>query len=142
MNRADRIAFKHLSDVPAPVLVTHLNDPVVLEHMPLSTKPWNEESILRWVAAKERQWADNGLGPWAFFIDGGYAGWGGFQLEGDEWDIGVVLTRDRFGWGPAIVGKLLEFAKADPRIEFVTFLLPPSRTNLSGLKRLGAAARR
>ena len=45
---------------------------------------------------------------------------------------------DAFGLGRRITMKALEFAKADERIPFVTFLLPPSRKNLSALRRLGA----
>jgi hypothetical protein len=66
-------------------------------------------------------------------------GWGGFQKEGDEWDYGLVLRSGSFGLGTRISKKAIEFAFADDRIPFVTFLLPPSRKNLSALKRLGAA---
>ena len=40
--------------------------------------------------------------------------------------------------GTRISRKAIEFAFADERIPFVTFLLPPSRNNLGALKRLGA----
>jgi hypothetical protein len=36
------------------------------------------------------------------------------------------------------VKQAIEFAVADRRIPFVTFLLPPSRRNLGALARLGA----
>ncbi|GFE49021.1 hypothetical protein So717_07740 [Roseobacter cerasinus] len=70
--------------------------------------------------------------------DGKYIGWGGFQKEGDEWDFGLVLRPDAFGLGRRISKKAIDFAIADDRIPFVTFLLPPSRKNLGALGRLGA----
>ena len=49
-----------------------------------------------------------------------------------------MLRPDRFGLGPRIARKALAFAAADPRIPYVTFLLPPSRRHLGALARLGA----
>ncbi len=64
---------------------------------------------------------------------------GGFQKEGEEWDFGLVLKPEYFGLGIRITRKAIEFAVADKRITYVTFLLPPSRTKLGGLGRLGAS---
>lgn len=49
-----------------------------------------------------------------------------------------MLKPECFGLGPRIVNTALEFARGDERIPFVTFLLPPSRTRLRALARLGA----
>ena len=78
------------------------------------------------------------IGHWAFLADGRYVGWGGFQREGDEWDFGLVLRPDAFGLGRLIARKAVDFAVADARIPFVTFLLPPSRKNLGALQKIGA----
>jgi len=32
---------------------------------------------MEWIAGKEKLWAEHGYGPWAFLIDGKFAGWGG-----------------------------------------------------------------
>ncbi|MEM8582572.1 MAG: hypothetical protein AAGF50_15355, partial [Pseudomonadota bacterium] len=55
-----------------------------------------------------------------------------------EWDFGLVLKPEVFGMGTRIAKKALKIAFADTRISYVTFLLPPSRTNLGALQRLGA----
>lgn len=133
------IRFVRLTDAPLPELVAHMSDPRMAEHMPLLTEPWDADVAARFVAAKEACWARDGLGHWAILADGRYVGWGGFQKEGDEWDFGLVLRADAFGLGGAIARAALAFARADPRIPFVTFLLPPSRRNLGALARLGAA---
>ncbi|QBF31929.1 hypothetical protein CFI11_11955 [Thalassococcus sp. S3] len=115
-----------------------MSDPRVAEHMPLLTGAWDTEMALKFVKMKEEYWERDGLGHWAFLVDKKYVGWGGFQKEGDEWDFGLVLRPDAFGLGRRISTKAIDFAIADDRIPFVTFLLPPSRKNLGALERLGA----
>ncbi len=115
-----------------------MSDPRVAEHMPLLTFAWDDAAVKKFVAQKEECWNRDGLGHWAILSDGRYVGWGGFQKEGDEWDFGLVLRPDAFGLGTRISRKALEYAIADERIPFVTFLLPPSRRNLGALKRIGA----
>ncbi|MGI9424744.1 MAG: GNAT family N-acetyltransferase [Hyphomicrobiaceae bacterium] len=115
-----------------------MTDPRVAEHLPLLTSTWDRRCVAQFVAAKEDCWRRDGLGHWAILCDGVYVGWGGFQKEGDEWDYGLVLKPDYFGLGARITRKAIDFAVADQRIHFVTFLVPPSRTKLGGLARLGA----
>lgn len=131
------IVFARLTDIPSHLLVAHMSDPRMAEHMPLLTEPWDVGVAERFVAAKEAYWRRDRLGHWAILADGRYVGWGGFQKEGAEWDFGLVLCPDAFGLGPAISRQALAFARADPRIPFVTFLLPPSRRNLGALTRVG-----
>ncbi len=132
------ISFKRLTEVEPAEIADHMSDPRVAEHMPLLTGGWSITDATKFVAMKEACWARDGLGHWAIFADGNYIGWGGFQKEADEWDFGLVLKPDVFGWGRRIALQAITFAKDDPRIPFVTFLLPPSRKNLSALSRLGA----
>ena len=133
-----QITFVRLTEIEPAEIADHMSDPRVAEHMPLLTSDWDAEAAAEFVAHKERTWARDGLGHWAILLDGRYAGWGGFQKEGDEWDFGLVLKPNEFGAGRRITKKAIDFALADERIPFVTFLLPPSRTNLGALQRLGA----
>lgn len=132
------IIFARLTDVSASDILHHMRDPRVAEHMPLLTSEWDLETVAGFVAAKEECWHRDGLGHWAILCDGVYVGWGGFQKEGDEWDFGLVLKPGFFGLGTRIAVKAIEFAHLDDRISFITALLPPSRRNLSALKRAGA----
>lgn len=134
----DNIAFTRLSEIDPAEIAAHMSDPRVAEHMPLLTMEWTAEVAAQFVAQKEACWARDGLGHWAFLVNNRYVGWGGFQKEGDEWDYGLVLRPECFGLGRSISKKAIEFAIADARIPFVTFLLPPSRKHLGALKRLGA----
>ncbi len=132
------ITFARLPEIEPVEIVAHMSDPRVAEHMPLLTSEWDVAAVSKFVATKEVCWDRDGLGHWTILSNGKYVGWGGFQKEGDEWDFGLVLRPDAFGLGTRITRKAIEFAVADERIPFVTFLLPPSRRNLGALERFGA----
>lgn len=136
----DEITFARLSEIEPIEIAAHMSDPRVAEHMPLLTFEWDAKVAANFIARKEEYWARDGLGHWAFRANDRYVGWGGFQREGDEWDFGLVLRPDAFGLGRRISRKAIDFAIADERIPYVTFLLPPSRKNLGALERLGARA--
>ncbi|MEM7444390.1 MAG: GNAT family N-acetyltransferase [Pseudomonadota bacterium] len=132
------IDFVRLTDIAPDEIIAHMSDPRTAEHMPLLTQQWDRAAAAKFVANKEACWDRDGLGHWAILSGGDYVGWGGFQKEGEEWDFGLVLKPDAFGLGMRITAKVIEFARRDARIPFVTFLLPPSRKKLGALKRLGA----
>lgn len=133
-----KITFVRLAEIERAEISTHMSDPRVAEHMPLMTFDWDATTVEKFIALKESFWHRDGLGHWAILSNGRYVGWGGFQKEGEEWDFGLVLRPDAFGLGARISRKAINFAIADDRIPYVTFLLPPSRKNLRALERLGA----
>ncbi len=130
--------FVRLGDIAPAIIIAHMSDPRMAEHMPLLSGPWDHSDHARFMAAKDTCWLRDGLGHWAILVDGDYVGWGGFQKEGGDWDYGLVLRPDCFGLGLAITREALNFAHNDPRIDDVTFLLPQTRKHLRGLVRLGA----
>ncbi|URK16668.1 GNAT family N-acetyltransferase [Thalassospira sp. GO-4] len=136
--KGPEIDFVDLRDIDPAMVIAHMSDWRLRVHMPLLSGPWDRAAYDRFIMVKTRYWARDGLGHWAILCDGVYVGWGGFQKEGNDWDYGLVLKADCFGLGMAITRKALEFARADPRIPHVTFLLPPTRTRLGALKRIGA----
>lgn len=138
LSLTDEIKFARLSEIEPAEIAAHMSDPRVAEHMPLLTFEWDVKAAEQFIAHKEQCWSRDGLGHWAFVTGDQYIGWGGFQKEGDEWDFGLVLRPETFGLGRRISRKAIDFAIADIRIPFVTFLLPPSRKNLGALTRLGA----
>src|SRR5687768_4532632 len=94
-----RIVFKRLSEIEPADIIALMSDPRVRRHMPLARGDFGPAECARFVAAKERLWAEHGYGPWAFVIDGEFAGWGGLQPEGDEVDLGLVLRPGYWGAG-------------------------------------------
>ncbi len=133
------ITFTRFGDIALEDLCAHMSDPRVGEHLPLLDGAWSMEKTIALVEAKEAAWARDGLGHWAFLRGQTYLGWGGFQKEGDEWDFGLVLRPAFFGVGIRIAKQALAFAREHEDIPYVTFLLPPSRTRLGALHRLGAS---
>ncbi len=138
MNRSSEITFVRLTEIHLREILSHMIEPRVAEHMPLLNFEWTLDEVERFVMAKEDAWARDGLGHWAILSEKTYIGWGGFQKEGDEWDFGLVLKPQYFGLGMAVSRKAIEFARGDPRIDFVTFLLPPSRKKFGALIKGGA----
>lgn len=105
--------------------------------MPLAGDDFDEAECERFVAGKEKLWEEHGYGPWAFYIDGAFAGWGGLQPEGDDADVGLVLYPDYWGTGRAIYEEIVARAFGEMGFDSVTALLPPTRTRAGGLTRLG-----
>ena len=130
------IRFVPLASIAPADLVHMLNDPDVRRHMPLAGEDWDELRASAWAKAKDAQWERNGYGPWAILIGDAFAGWGGFQQEGDEADLGLVLLPQYWGHGVTIFRQMIRRGNA-MGIANVTVLLPPSRVRLKGLARLG-----
>lgn len=131
------IEFKRLTDVPVADLVALFAHPDVRRHLPLATGDFSVEACERFVAAKERQWSEHGYGPWAFFVDGVFAGWGGLQPEGGDADLGLVLHPSYWGLGPRLFRTILRRAFEEMAFESVIVLVPPSRTRTRAILRLG-----
>ncbi|SFI88972.1 GNAT family N-acetyltransferase [Celeribacter neptunius] len=136
--REQELQFTRLTEIAPEAITAHMSEPFVARHMPLLKGRWTERTTRDWVAAKEAHWQARGLGHWGFLAEGSYVGWGGFEREGEDWDFGLVLTPAARGLGQKITAKALDFARNDPRIDSVTFLLPPTRRHFGALTRLGA----
>jgi hypothetical protein len=131
------IVFRRLPEVAPGDLIALMNDPRVRRHLPLARGAFGPRECARFVAAKERLWAEHGYGPWAFVIGGEFAGWGGLQQEGDDVDLGLVLRPKYWGAGRALYERFVADAFDRLRAPSVVILLPPSRTRVSGVVQLG-----
>ena len=47
------ISFARLPEISADILVSHMSDPRIAEHMPLLTFEWDREAVANFVAMKE-----------------------------------------------------------------------------------------
>lgn len=122
------IGFARLPEIDPLVLLQHMTDQRIARHLPLLGTGWDEKRIATFVRDKESCWERDGLGHWAILIDQAYAGWGGFQKEGDDWDFGLVLRPECFTLGRLIFEHALDWLSAHRDIAEVTFLLPLSRS--------------
>lgn len=119
------------------MIIELMNDPDVRRHLPLARGYFGTSDCERFVAAKERIWEEHGYGPWAFVLGDAFVGWGGLQPEGDDADVGLVLHRAHWGAGKVLYERILDHAFDELGLDSVIALLPPSRTRVAGLRRLG-----
>lgn len=134
------LQFVRLTEIDPLVLLDHISDRRIARHLPLLGTGWDLERIAAFVRVKEQCWERDGLGHWAILADQVYAGWGGFQKEGDDWDFGLVLLPECFSLGQLIFDQAIKWLSAHRDIGEVTFLLPYSRSRRVP-ERLGASLR-
>lgn len=131
------VEFQPLAEIDKAELIDLLNHPLVRRHMPLAKGTFGEEEYRAFLEAKEKMWAEHGYGPWAFVLDDRFIGWGGLQYEEGEADLAIVLHPDYWGAGRVIYEKVIESAFSEMGLESITALLPPSRTRIKGMMKLG-----
>lgn len=131
------IEFKRLPEVATSEIIALMNNPLVRRQMPLIPPSFGQTECDRFLASKEQLWFEHGYGPWAFVLEGKFLGWGGLQLENGEADLGLVLHPDYWGMGKRICQLILSRAFGDMGLQTITVLLPPTRTRVKALCRLG-----
>jgi hypothetical protein len=131
------IEFKRLSDVDKADIIELMNHPLVRRQMPLTNASFGEAECDGFVRGKEALWAEHGYGPWAFVVDGRFAGWGGLQPEDGDADLALVLHPRHWGIGRHIYDEIIRRAFGEMGFASVTILFPPTRTRVKGLLRLG-----
>lgn len=136
----ESIEFRRLTEVSRTDIIELMNNPLVRRQLPLAPEHFTANDCEAFVAAKESLWAEHGYGPWAFVVDGRFAGWGGLQPEAGEADLALVLHPDYWGLGRRLYADIIDRAFGGMGLESITVLLPPSRTRVKGLLRLGFLA--
>lgn len=74
------IELNRLTEVDKLDIIELMNHPLLKRHMPLLGDEFTEADCDAFVSDKEKLWAEHGYGPWAFLVDGKFAGWG-MRLE-------------------------------------------------------------
>lgn len=132
------ITFERLSNVSKTAIIELNTNERVLKQMPLAKGIiFDEDQCNAWVNEKERQWEEYGYGPWAFVVDGQFAGWGGLQYEHGDADLALVLHPQYWGMGKQIFDKIINKAFNQMGFESITILLPPTQKKLTGIYSLG-----
>lgn len=137
MSDYEKVTFERLTEISPDLIIALMNDPAVRRHLPLARGDFGPSACQSFVTAKERMWEERGFGPWAFVLDGEFIGWGGLQPEGDDVDVGLVLSRKHWGAGPVLFRSILARAFDELDVDSVIALLPPSRARVAALRRLG-----
>lgn len=132
-----KFEFKQLNEAKKDDIIQLMNHPKLREHMPLLRRHFGEIEYKEFIEAKQKLWSDCGFGPWAIFGDGNFMGWGGLQPEHGDADLALVLHPDYWGEGKGISQQIIKRAFAEMGFDSVTILLPPTRTRVKGILRLG-----
>lgn len=88
-----------------------MNHPMVRRQMPLFNGEFDDNACEQFIAAKENLWVEFGYGPWAFVVEGEFAGWGGLQPENGDADLALVLHPRYWGVGKVIYKRIIDIAK-------------------------------
>jgi ribosomal-protein-alanine N-acetyltransferase len=132
---APKIEFRQLDEVDKADILELLNHPLVRRQMPLAKGHFDDAAYRAFITTKKQLWIEHGYGPWAFFIDEKFAGWGGLQWEQGDADLALVLHPQYWGMGKLIYEKIIEYAFCEMNLSSITILLPPSRKNHKILSR-------
>ncbi|MBC7006535.1 GNAT family N-acetyltransferase [Photobacterium sp. BZF1] len=131
------IQLVSLLDVERQKLIDLMNNVQVKAQLPLLTDVFTQASCTAFLEAKQKMWEEHGYGPWAFIINGEFAGWGGLQPESGEADFALVLHPDFWGYGLKIFKLFERVAFDEMNLSSITALFPPSRKNWRALIRFG-----
>lgn len=131
------ITFVALSEVAEEDIIVLMTNPDVGKQMPLLVGGFSKEACRAFLDTKKRMWEEHGYGPWAFLINGEFAGWGGLQPEHGDADFALVLHPRFWGTGRRIFAKIRDLAFGEMGLESFTILLPSSRLNAKALTRIG-----
>jgi hypothetical protein len=71
--------FKWFTEVNPADIMGLMNNQQIRKEMPLTKDNFNKTGAKAFVLGKEQLCKEHGFGPWAFFIDRPFAGWGGVQ---------------------------------------------------------------
>lgn len=132
-----KLEFKRLPEADKADIIELMNHPQVRREMPLTSDNFSEADCDKFIAEKESLWREFGFGPWAFVLDGKFAGWGGIQPENGDADLGIVLHPRFWGMGKTIYDEIMKRAFGEMGFASVTILFPPTRTRVRGILKLG-----
>lgn len=133
----DKIEYIDLSEINESDIIELMNNEIVGKQLPLLDSEFSLDDCRNFLSAKKKMWNDHGYGPWAFVINGEFAGWGGIQPEQGEADFALVLNPKFWGWGRKIFNKTKDIAFNQMNLKSITILFPPSRMNARAINRLG-----
>ncbi|OUR76978.1 GNAT family N-acetyltransferase [Alphaproteobacteria bacterium 46_93_T64] len=133
----DEIKLVSLFEIREEQIIDLMNNEMVGKQLPLLAGGFSVEDCQIFLKAKKQIWNDYGFGPWAFLIEGEFAGWGGLQPEHGEADFALVLHPNFWGWGRKIFEKVKNQAFKEMGLNCITILFPPSRLNSKAITRMG-----
>lgn len=131
------IEKRRLKFVEKNLIIKLLNDPLVKRHMPLSAESFDEKNYHEFITSKEAIWEEFGFGPYAYFVNNEFIGWGGIQPDEEDFELALVLAPAYWGYGRQLYNDLIHQAFGELNLDSVTILFPPSRTRIKWILKSG-----
>ncbi|MFM7189071.1 MAG: GNAT family N-acetyltransferase [Armatimonadota bacterium] len=122
-----KLDLRPIASAPRELVIAQMNDVGVRRHLPLATGVFDDAAYEGFISGKEALWREYGYGPWAFFIDDHYAGWGGLQPEDGEAELAPVLCPWAFGNGRMIAESVIDWGFRECSLSRILIYLPESR---------------
>lgn len=132
-----KIQTVFLQEIEPNKIIELMNNKMVARYLPLLKGDFSEHDCQAFVAAKKKLWEYYGYGPWAFLVDGEFAGWGGLQPEQGEADFALILHPNYWGLGREIFKLVKDKAFNELGLDSIMALLPPNRHNANAILRFG-----
>ena len=126
-----------LHEVEPSKIIDLMNNKMVAKYLPLLKGGFSEQDCQAFIAAKKKLWDEHGYGPWAFLVNGEFAGWGGLQPEQGEADFALILHPTYWGLGRKIFTLVKDKAFNELGLDSIMALLPPNRHNANAILRFG-----
>ena len=120
--------LRPIASAARELVIEQMNDMRVRRHLPLATGVFDDAAYEGFISGKEAMWREYGYGPWAFFIDDRYAGWGGLQPDDGEAELALVLCPWAFGYGRMIAEKVIDWGFHKCSLSRILIYLPESRS--------------
>ncbi len=130
------IIFKRLDQVDKQEIIALMNNPLVRRQLPLAKKAFDDTEYANFIKTKNNLWEEHGYGPWAFFVNKKFVGWGGLQFEQGDPDLALILHPNYWGIGKLIYECIIDRAFNEMGFDSITILLPTSRKHSKALLRL------
>ena len=131
-----KIEFRRLDEVDKKEIIDLMNNPLVRRQLPLAKEVFDDKAYQKCIQIKNNLWKKHGYGPWAFFMNKKFVGWGGLQYEEGYPDLALILHPKYWGKGKGIYKHIIRRAFNEMGFESITALLPVSRKHDKALLRL------
>ncbi len=105
--------------------------------MPLAEVDYSDEWIQNWIAQKSNTWPQENVGPWSVWVNGTFAGWSGFEPDEQDLSFGIVLHKQFWGYGRAVLSRAIDVWADALDTRRIFFEFPLSRSSELWATRLG-----
>ncbi|MFM7140070.1 MAG: hypothetical protein ACKOXS_07240 [Actinomycetes bacterium] len=126
--------FKSLNEPSISEWLELFNDQKVKKHMPLADFSVDEDWIQSWIAKKLDSSKETPFEISSIWVEDKFAGWGGIQADGENFEVAIVLRPQYWGFGLEIYCNYINEYKNSGLANPLLVYLPLTR-KIDGIKK-------